>query len=270
MRKKSFCACAGGLAFFQKAAACLMRRAHIQAEGFTMPDAADLAYATQSAWRISLALFLAGFATFSLLYCVQPLLPVFARHYGISPAASSLSLSLSTGFLAAAIICAAAVSEGLGRRGVMFASMTLAALLNIAAGLAPGWHLLLLARAAEGFVLGGVPAVAMAYLAEEIPPRMLGRAMGIYVAGTAFGGMSGRDSGRVLLLADRAWPGRGERIDRRSGIHRAAAAFAQFRPPAGLRAALPPRRLGRPFAAFGAADAVCHRLSRHGRLRHSL
>lgn len=163
-----------------------------------MPDAADLAYATQSAWRISLALFLAGFATFSLLYCVQPLLPVFARHFGISPAASSLSLSLSTGFLAAAIICAAAVSEGLGRRGVMFASMTLAALLNIAAGLAPGWHLLLLARAAEGFVLGGVPAVAMAYLAEEIPPRMLGRAMGIYVAGTAFGGMSGRVGTGIL------------------------------------------------------------------------
>jgi YNFM family putative membrane transporter len=32
--------------------------------------------------RISFALFLAGFSTFSLLYCVQPLLPEFARDFG--------------------------------------------------------------------------------------------------------------------------------------------------------------------------------------------
>ena len=33
--------------------------------------------------RIAAALFLAGFATFSLLYCVQPLLPEFARDFGV-------------------------------------------------------------------------------------------------------------------------------------------------------------------------------------------
>jgi len=170
-----------------------------------MADAATHpATVAHSAWRVGLALFLAGFSTFSLLYCVQPLLPVFARHYGISPAASSLSLSLSTGFLAASIMVAAAVSEGLGRRGLMFTSMTLAALLNIAAALAPDWRMLLLARAAEGFVLGGVPAVAMAYLAEETAPGQLGRAMGIYVAGTAFGGMSGR-VGTGILADFLAW-----------------------------------------------------------------
>jgi len=32
----------------------------------------------------------------------------------------------------------------------------------------------------------------MAYLSEEIPPDRLGRAMGLYVGGTAFGGMIGR------------------------------------------------------------------------------
>jgi YNFM family putative membrane transporter len=61
--------------------------------------------------RASFALFLSGFATFSLLYCVQPLMPIFAADFGVSPAASSLSLSLSTGLLAFAIFCAAAVSE---------------------------------------------------------------------------------------------------------------------------------------------------------------
>ncbi|MGI4857670.1 MAG: MFS transporter [Janthinobacterium lividum] len=142
--------------------------------------------------RISLALFLSGFATFSLLYCVQPLLPALTVEFGIGAAQSSLALSLSTGFLAFSILCAGAFSERVGRRGLMFTSMALAAACNVVAAVAPTWHLILLARALEGFVLGGVPAVAMAYLAEEIDPRGLGLSMGLYVGGTAFGGMMGR------------------------------------------------------------------------------
>jgi YNFM family putative membrane transporter len=140
--------------------------------------------------RIALALFLAGFATFSL-YCVQPLLPAFVREFHVGAASSSLSLSLSTGMLAVSILCAGALSGRVGRRGPMFASMTLAALFNLLAAVAPSWHLLLAWRALEGFALGGVPAVAMAYLAEEIAPEGLGLSMGLYVGGTAFGGMIG-------------------------------------------------------------------------------
>jgi len=142
--------------------------------------------------RASLALFLAGFSTFSLLYCVQPLLPVFAQEFQISPAQSALSMSLATALLAVAILCAAVLSEGFGRRNVMFASMTAAALMTLAAAIAPGWTLLLLSRAVTGFVLGGVPAVAMTWLAEELESRSAGFAMGLYIAGTAFGGMIGR------------------------------------------------------------------------------
>ena len=163
--------------------------------------ALDIGAAPEAAWtrrgtpayrRISIALFLAGFATFSLLYCVQPLLPDLARDFHVGAAESSLALSLTTMTLAVAILCAGAVSEVAGRRGLMFASMCGAALLNIAGAAAPDWHLLLAARALEGFVLGGVPAVAMAYLAEEIHPDGLGFTMGLYVGGTAFGGMLGR------------------------------------------------------------------------------
>lgn len=142
--------------------------------------------------RIALALFLAGFSTFSLLYCVQPLLPAFARDFNIGAAASSLSLSLSTGFLAISILCAGALSERVGRRGLMFASMALAAVFNLLAASAPDWNVMLVWRALEGFALGGVPAVAMAYLAEEIAVEGLGFSMGLYVGGTAFGGMVGR------------------------------------------------------------------------------
>jgi MFS transporter, YNFM family, putative membrane transport protein len=142
--------------------------------------------------RASFGLFLSGFSTFSLLYCVQPLMPIFSQDFGVSPASSSLSLSLSTGFLAFAIFCAAAVSESFGRRSLMFFSLLGAALCTIACAVAPDWHILLAIRALEGFLLGGVPAVAMAYLAEEIDPRGLGASMGLYIAGNAFGGMAGR------------------------------------------------------------------------------
>ncbi|MDQ7761369.1 MFS transporter [Xanthomonas sontii] len=142
--------------------------------------------------RIRLALFLAGFATFSLLYSVQPLLPEFAREFGLSAAASSLPLSLATGGLAIAIFCAGAVSETLGRRGLMFVSIALAALLNLLASYLPHWGALVVVRALSGIALGGVPAVAMVYLAEELPASRLGAATGLYVAGNAFGGMVGR------------------------------------------------------------------------------
>ena len=150
--------------------------------------------------RIAFALFLAGFTTFSLLYSVQPLLPLFAAEFKVGAAASALSLSLATGALAFAILCAGALSESMDRRRLMFASMAMAAVLNLIASVVPSWHAMLLARAIEGLVLGGVPAVAMAYLAEEIHPKGLGRAMGQYVGGTAFGGMMGRVG--VSLLSD--------------------------------------------------------------------
>jgi len=148
--------------------------------------------------RMRLALFLAGFATFSLLYSVQPLLPAFAREFEVSAATSSLPLSLATGGLALAIFCAGAVSENLGRRGLMFVSIALAALLNLLAAYLPHWGALVVVRALSGVALGGVPAVAMVYLAEELPARKLGAATGLYVAGNAFGGMVGRIGMSVL------------------------------------------------------------------------
>ena len=142
--------------------------------------------------RVSVALFLAGFATFSLLYCPQPLLPTLTRAFGVGAAASSLSISLATGCLALSIVTAATASDRWGRKSLILVSMLLAAALNAATAVAPSWTLFLVLRACEGFALGGVPAVAMTYLAEETDPRGLGLAMGIYVGATAVGGMAGR------------------------------------------------------------------------------
>ncbi|WP_028217231.1 MFS transporter [Paraburkholderia oxyphila] len=147
---------------------------------------------TPAFWHASLALLFAGYATFSLLYCVQPLLPAFSQTFGVSPAQSSLSLSFTTAALACAIFVAGFVSEGWSRRAMMTASLTVSSLLTLAVAFVPHWHTLLVLRTLEGIALGGVPAVAMAWLAEEMHPEGLGLSMGLYVGGTAIGGMAGR------------------------------------------------------------------------------
>jgi MFS transporter, YNFM family, putative membrane transport protein len=154
--------------------------------------------------RVNGAMFLAGFASFSLIYCVQPLLPEFPSEFGVNAATASLALSLTTAALAFSILLSGAFSQAISRRGLMLVSMSLAAICNILAACTQNWTLLLFARAIEGFVLGGVPAIAMAYLAEEINPKSLGKAMGLYVGGTAFGAMVGR-VGMGLVSAFTSW-----------------------------------------------------------------
>ncbi|WP_417684956.1 MFS transporter [Roseibium sp.] len=154
--------------------------------------------------RAKIALFLAGFASFSLIYCVQPLLPEFPAQYGVNAATASLALSLTTGMLAVSILISGALAQSVSRRKLMFGSMVMASVFNILAASDAGWGWLLAARAAEGFVLGGVPAIAITYLAEEIDPKSLGRAVGLYVGGTAFGAMVGR-VGMGLVSAYSSW-----------------------------------------------------------------
>src|SRR6185437_6494715 len=142
--------------------------------------------------RVRLGLFAAALATFALLYTPQPLLPLLSADFRTSPAASSLVMSAGTGALAVAIIGVSSLSEVFGRRRVMVVSALAAVLLGLAASPSPSLGLLVVIRVAQGFALAGVPAVAMAYLAEEVEAFSLGRAMGLYIAGNAIGGLSGR------------------------------------------------------------------------------
>lgn len=142
--------------------------------------------------RATLALFCAGFATFALLYCIQPLLPLLAKHYAVSAASSSLALSLTTLSLALCLLVSAALAESWGRKPVMAAALGLASLLGLACVLVESWQLLLFLRALLGLALSGLPALAMAYVSEEFDPDSLPAAMGLYIGGTALGGMLGR------------------------------------------------------------------------------
>ncbi|HEX7817371.1 MFS transporter [Dyella sp.] len=146
----------------------------------------------------NLALFAAGLATFGLLYCVQPLMPEFSRHYVISEATSALSLSVTTGVLAVAMLFAGGVSDAWGRKPVMVVSLLVSALLVLCSACTTGWHQLLLLRTLLGISLSGLPAVAMTYLSEEMHPDSIGLGMGLYISGSAVGGMGGRLVSGVL------------------------------------------------------------------------
>ena len=153
-------------------------------------------------WRICLAQFLGAFATFAVLYCVQPMMPAFARAFSLSPSAASLSLSAATGVLAVAMFGAGALSDAVGRKAVLAASLAAAGAATVAIAFAPNWPTLIALRALTGLALSGVPAVAMAYLAEEMDRSAIGLGMGLYIAGSTLGGMGGRLS--VAAIADLA------------------------------------------------------------------
>ncbi len=142
--------------------------------------------------RVTLALFSAGLATFVLLYCVQPILPVLTQEFGVSPATSSLSLSISTGLLALGLLITGPLSDAIGRKPVMVTALLLAAVCTLLSATMTSWHGILIMRALIGLSLSGVAAVGMTYLSEEIHPSVIAFSMGLYISGNSIGGMSGR------------------------------------------------------------------------------
>ncbi|WP_082551542.1 MFS transporter [Massilia sp. Root351] len=142
--------------------------------------------------RTNRALFFSGFSCFALLYSVQPLMPLLGREFALTAAQSSLALSVSTAALAVSLLLSSLLSDRIGRKPLMGAALTIAALMTVLCAVAQNYGQFLVMRALLGFALGGMPAVAMTYLSEEIEPGSLGLSMGLLIGGNAFGGMAGR------------------------------------------------------------------------------
>ncbi|WML44434.1 MFS transporter [Neobacillus sp. PS3-40] len=146
----------------------------------------------------NLALFAGGFNTFAILWSTQPLLPEIAKEFHVSPAVSSLTVSAATIALAISMLFVGSLSEVFGRKSVMTISLLASSVIAILTAFSPNFHYLLFFRILQGIVLAGLPAIAMAYLGEEIEPPSLGLAMGLYISGNSIGGMSGRIISGVL------------------------------------------------------------------------
>jgi MFS transporter, YNFM family, putative membrane transport protein len=156
--------------------------------------------------RLILALFAAGVATFAALYSTQPLLGLLSRDFAVPASRAAWSVSVTTLMLGAGMLAAGPLSDRWGRTATIKGSLTLTALLGLACAVAPSWPVLLALRGAQGLALAGAPAVALVYLREEVHALIHPRATGLYIAGTAIGGMTGRlVSGGVADLAGWRW-----------------------------------------------------------------
>lgn len=156
--------------------------------------------------RVVIALFAAGLATFELLYSTQAILPELAGRFQVSSTDTTLTLSLTTASLAVSLLIVGPLSDVVGRTRLIHLSMGLSVLCAIGCALAPTWPVLLVMRCLMGVALAGLPAVATAYLREELHPSTQARAAGLYIGGTAIGGMAGRlVTGFTAELAGWRW-----------------------------------------------------------------
>lgn len=142
--------------------------------------------------RIQLAMLLAGIATFAQLYAPQAVLPQIADSFEVTLAQASLMVSMGTGGLAVATVPWSLVADRIGRKRTITIAVVAATVLGIIVTLMPTFELALAVRLIEGMALGGVPAVAMAYINEEIHQLDAAAAVGTFIAGNTVGGLSGR------------------------------------------------------------------------------
>ena len=142
--------------------------------------------------RILAGLAFAGVATFAQLYSTQAVLPLIARELQVSAAEAALTISFATVGLAVTVLPWSFLADRVGRVRAMAWGISAATLLGLLAPLAPSFPILLALRALEGMALGGIPAIAVAYLNEEVNKAHAALAAGTYVAGTTLGGLAGR------------------------------------------------------------------------------
>jgi len=158
----------------------------------TNSSSSHIEYGSSAFKAVLFSLFLAGFAIFSSLYCVQPMMPILADYFHISPTQSSFPLSFSTIALAVGLIFTGLISDRFGRKPIMVWSLFSVSVLLLLSAVLPVWSVFLATRVLIGLTVSGVAAVAMTYIGEEVAAKDVGFAMGLYISGTAIGGMSGR------------------------------------------------------------------------------
>ncbi|MGM0833001.1 MAG: MFS transporter [Pseudomonadota bacterium] len=147
---------------------------------------------TRAWWRATAALCLGSFLVFINLYVPQPLLPGLKDTYGVSTLGVSFLMSVSTLSLAFALLIFGPLSDAIGRETIMRITLLMAGGLSIALAFAPTFESLLLLRLLQGFVLGGLPAVAIAWMGDEFEQHALLSAVGLYIGANSLGGISGR------------------------------------------------------------------------------
>ena len=140
----------------------------------------------------------------AVMYSTQAILPELGRDFDVGPAQAGLTISVLVIAVAVGAWIWGPISDRYGRRRTLVAASALLVLPSVGAALAPTFEALLACRALQGFVMPGLLAVGLPYVAEAFVPRHGSRAMGYYVAALIAGGLIGR-VGVALVTAITGW-----------------------------------------------------------------
>ncbi|MDO6513855.1 MFS transporter [Neptuniibacter sp. 2_MG-2023] len=147
---------------------------------------------TAQFWRATLALCLGSFMVFSNVYITQPLLPMLANEFQITPLQASWSLTVTTLTLGISLLLFGPISDAIGRTQLMLGSMAGVVLCSFALSQVSSFEQLVLLRAIQGVCLAGLPAIAIAYMGDEFGRNAVRVAVGLYISGNTLGGIGGR------------------------------------------------------------------------------
>lgn len=143
-------------------------------------------------WRATLALCLGSFMIFANVYLTHPLLPVLVREFGVSELEAGWSVTITTLTLGASLLVYGTLSDALGRKNLMVLSMAGVVLTTFLLSMTTTFAQHIVLRGIQGFFLGGLPAIAIAYMGDEFRRQALVMAVGFYISGNSLGGIFGR------------------------------------------------------------------------------
>jgi predicted MFS family arabinose efflux permease len=145
-----------------------------------------------------LAVFFCGAFAFLDLYCTQPLLPLLAHVFHASEVHVGLTISASTVGVAVSSALLALFGERFPRKRTILTSMLALGIAALLTATATSLNMLAFWRLLQGLVTPGIFILTIAYITEEWPALLVPRVMSAYVAGTVFGGFTGRFLGGTI------------------------------------------------------------------------
>ncbi|HAW92415.1 MULTISPECIES: MFS transporter [unclassified Arsukibacterium] len=149
-------------------------------------------YKSAAFYQSCFALCLAAVVVFANLHLLQPLLPQLSREFQLSPLQVSLSYTIATFGLGLSLLVYASLSDAWGRKTLLLFTLLGVTLSTVALTQVESFTALLCWRAIQGICLGGLPAIAIAWMGEEYSTPALVVAVGYYISANSLGGIGGR------------------------------------------------------------------------------
>lgn len=160
---------------------------------------------TKSQWIQFLALVFGAFVAIEAMAFQAPAIPVISQHFKLPTYLAGLILL--TFYIASATLypIVGRLADQYGRKKMLVVGMIIFTISEVAAAIAPGFTIFLIARVFQGVAVGFILPVAIAYIGVIFPPEKRGMASGIFSSVQAFAAMSGAAIAGYLILQF-GWP----------------------------------------------------------------